>query len=287
MAVSVGDVVKQGSTLFTLDVVSDLATSKVQLNEISSAKGTFDLEINQLTEQVKKLRDLYNGGVIALTELEQAENALKKAKHQRNKLGGQAALLNNAIASSKNQASILSPIDGTVEEVKMVPGTFIGQQDVIKIKKNQRPTCLIMVDESDIDNFSIGKTVKVVIGAQTYHGMIKSIKHKDQQNLFFPVEIEIDSTAQLLAGRSAKVLIETYSIQNALMIPRSAVIRFAAESYVFVVNSDNTITKKNVVLGNAKAERVEIIKGLDNNAKVVVEGQFSISDGERVLVIEK
>ncbi len=287
VAVSVGDHVQQGSVLFTLDVLADLSSTKVQLSEIASAKGTFDLEINQLTAQVKKLRDLYNGGAIALAELEQAENQLEKLKFQRNKLSGQGQLLNNTIELSENQASILSPIDGTIEEIKMVSGTYIGQQDVIKIRKNQRPICLIMVDESNINDFFEGKKVKVIIGDQTYDGNIKSIKSKNEQQFLFPVEIEINSTEQLLAGRSAKVLIETYKKQNALMIPRSAVMSFANETYIFVLNSDNTVAKKHIVLGNTQGELVEITKGLSVDDKVLVEGQFSVFEGENVIVIEK
>ncbi len=285
VCVSKGDEVKRGSTLFTLDVSTDLSNLDLQMNEINNAKESIDLEINQLTPQLNKLKDLYDNGMIAFTEYEQPKNQLKKLELQRKQLNEKQESLNKTIVNSKNQTKVLSPIDGKVEEVKIISGTYIGQSDFIKIKKKQLPTCIIMVDETDIDKFVVDEKIKAVIANKDYQARIKAIKSRDQQQLLFPVEIELDTQEPLLTGRTVKVLHQVYYKQKATMIPRLAVIKFADQSYVYVLNKNQTVSKKNVILGKSKGEMVEIIKGLSAGDKVVVEGQFSISEGQKVTTV--
>ncbi len=287
VCVSQGDEVSQGCTLFTLDVSSALSSTEFQLSELENAKGSLDLEINQLRPQIDKLKDLYNKGLVESTELEEAKNQLKRIELKRDQLNDQHELLDNTLLESRNQAEVLSPVAGRIEEVTIVPGTYIGQQDVIKIKKNQLPTCLIMVDEADIDHFVVNEKVKTIIGNEVYEGRIKSIKSRDEQKLLFPVEIEINTTDELLTGKTVKVLLETYKREKAIMIPRLSIISFADETYVYVLNKDKTVSKKNVTLGKSKGQMVEIIKGLKFDDKVIVEGQFSVSEGEKVISIDQ
>ncbi len=286
VCVSVGDEVSQGCTLFTLDVSSELSSTEFQLSELENAKDSLNLEINQLRPQVNKLKDLYNQGLVKAIELDEAKNQLKKMELKRDQLNEQHELLDKTLSGSRNQARVLSPVAGRIEEVTIVPGTYIGQQDVIKIKKKQLPTCLIMVDEADIDRFILNKKVKTIIGNEVYEGRIKSIKGRDEQKLLFPVEIEIDTTDKLLTGKTVKVLLETYKKENGIMIPRLSVIKFDDETYVYVLNKDKTVSKRNVMLGKSKGNMVEIIKGLKSDDKVIVEGQFSVSEGEKVILID-
>ncbi len=285
--VSKGQEVSKGTILFTLDVSSDLASADLQLKELENAEGTLDLEISHLSAEVNKLRSLHNEGLFPYNELEQAENQLKKMETQRKQLNEQHDLVNKTISVSVNQANVLSPIDGKIEEISIVPGTYIGQQDVIKIRKKKLPTCLIMVDESDIDHFVLNEKVSASIGDTVYEGSIKSIKSKDENSLLFPVEIEINTTDELLGGRTVKVMLETYKKQEAIMIPRLSLISFADETYVYVLNKDKTVSKKNVSIGKSHGQMVEITDGLKSDDSVLVEGQFSVSEGQRVKLIEQ
>ncbi len=285
--VSEGEKISQGSILFTLDVSNELVNSELQLKEIELGKNTLDLQIKQLLPDFERLEVLYSEGIIALNELEQIQNQLKAMELQRVQLDQQYDQIINALSVSKNQAEILSPVDGIIEKISIVPGTYIGQQEMIKVIKSDLPTCLIMVAESDIDSFVLYENVQTTIGNTVYEGTIKTIKNRDEQQLLFPVEIEINTTDHLLAGRTAKVTIERYKNQKAMMIPRSSVIAFAGETYVFVLNDNKTVSKKIVQVGESEEQMIEIVYGLSLNSKVIVEGQFSIFEGETVTWISQ
>ncbi len=101
-----------------------------------------------------------------------------------------------------------------------------------------------MVAESDIDRFVLDQKIQTTIGDVVYEGTIKAIKNRDEQQLLFPVEIEINTTDDLLTGRTVKVMLERYKNPKAMMIPRSSVIAFASETYVYILNDDKAVSKK-------------------------------------------
>jgi len=282
LMVEEGDEVSQGDLLFTLDLSSELVNSELQLKEIDLSKSALDLQISQMLQEVEKLEVLYNEGIIALSELKQLQNQLKSLELQRNQIDQQYSEVERALSIIKNQANVISPIDGIIERISIVPGTYIGQQDMIDIRKKDSPKCTIMVAESDLDTITRGAKVQSTIGNKVYEGTVISIKDRDEQQLLFPVEIKIDTEDLLLAGRTVKVLFEKYKNTSAMMIPRSSVINFANETYVYTLNADNTVRKTNVLLGEGDQLTVEITKGLTLKDVVVVKGQFSISEGEKV-----
>jgi len=284
--VSKGDEISEGNILFTLDISTDLISSELQLKEVEHGKSTLDLQISQLLPDLKKLEKLYDEGAIALNELEQLQKQLKSLELQRNQLDPQYNELIRAITVSKKQAKVLSPIDGVVEKINIVPGTYIGQDDIIKIRKNELSKCTIMVSESELDIFIKGKKVQAIVGDNIYEGTITVIKDREEEQLLFPVEIEINTIDQLLGGRTVKVMIEKYNNKVALMIPRTSVISFAGETYVYIFNEDNTVSKTNVLIGESNKNMLEIKNGLSFENRVVIKGQFSISDGEKVTWIK-
>ncbi len=281
--VSEGDTVTKGSTLFTMDISSDIASSNLQLSEIKNGKSELDLRISQILPELEKIELLYKEGAVSLSELNQLKNQLKNLEHKRDQLSSQYSKASAVQSAGRKQAKVISPYDGTVDKVSISSGTYIGQNDVIIIRKNQLPKCYIMVSESDISLFKTDETVKIKIGDKSYGGKVKEVKKRGEENLLFPVEIEIDSKDEFLSGIEAKVMLEVYNKQNAIMVPRSSVIDFAEEKYVYVIEN-NIVLKKIVVLGKTKDNMVEIVKGLSANDEVVVEGQYSVSDGEKVTI---
>ena len=84
----------------------------------------------------------------------------------------------------------------------------------------------------------------------------------------------------------AKVSIPVDVHEGAVVIPRSAVIedRTSGKSYIFVVNND-TSARREVQLGIARSDKIEILSNLDVGEKVVILGQHYLKDGERVKVV--
>jgi RND family efflux transporter MFP subunit len=101
------------------------------------------------------------------------------------------------------------------------------------------------------------------------------------------VEITVDNAnLRLKPGMFAKVNIPIEIHENAILIPRSAVIEDRAKNTqtVFVVINDVS-KRRTVQFGLSQGSTVEILNGLSDSEMVVTAGQYSLKDGETVTVV--
>jgi membrane fusion protein (multidrug efflux system) len=105
----------------------------------------------------------------------------------------------------------------------------------------------------------------------------------DPQTRAFPVEILVinDRAEKLLPGFIARVRIRARTFENALSLPEEVVVHRDGHPMVFVV-SGGIASARVVELGFADRGRVLITKGLKARDKVVVTGQQSLRDGDKV-----
>ncbi len=73
-------------------------------------------------------------------------------------------------------------------------------------------------------------------------------------------------------------------LDDAIVIPSSAIEHGQQGDYVYVVKPDNTVTARPVTLGATEGERVAVDDGLDVGEKVVVDGADKLKEGTKVMV---
>jgi hypothetical protein len=61
-----------------------------------------------------------------------------------------------------------------------------------------------------------------------------------------------------------------------LTVPRSAVTEIAGKTVVFVEQADGDFDVHDVVLGNDALDKVEVLSGLREKEKVVIDGVFTL-----------
>jgi len=76
--------------------------------------------------------------------------------------------------------------------------------------------------------------------------------------------------------------------ENRVVLSDKAIIKQQGtnDRYVYTLNDDNTVTYKRVELGRRLANQYEILSGISEGEKVVVEGNTNLVGGKKVLVIE-
>ena len=74
------------------------------------------------------------------------------------------------------------------------------------------------------------------------------------------------------------------TLHGATLIPQAGVQRGAPGTYVYVVNSDQTVSVRKVTLGPGDANNVAITAGLKLGESVVVDGADRLKDGAKVLL---
>lgn len=79
---------------------------------------------------------------------------------------------------------------------------------------------------------------------------------------------------------NALLKIETLSRQT--LIPSAAVQRGAPGAYVYVVNSNNTVSLRNVTTGPPAGQLVSVTKGVTPGERVVIDGLDKLRDGAKI-----
>lgn len=89
---------------------------------------------------------------------------------------------------------------------------------------------------------------------------------------------------QLFPSQFVNLQLRLRTIEGAVTVPLAAVRTGANGDYVFVLQDDRTVQLRNVQRGQATADRVQIVQGLQAGERVVTEGADRLRDGSRVML---
>jgi multidrug efflux system membrane fusion protein len=89
---------------------------------------------------------------------------------------------------------------------------------------------------------------------------------------------------QLFPSQFVNVQLQVRTIQNAVVVPVSAVRQSGSGEFVFVLQQDHTVKQRPVVRGQPLGDRVQIVSGLAIGERVITEGADRLRDGSRVIL---
>jgi multidrug efflux pump subunit AcrA (membrane-fusion protein) len=180
---------------------------------------------------------------------------------------------------------ILAPFDGTVVSVGVKKNDVLSAIDyasktAVQLVDTSQIKFQGQVDEIDILKIKTGQKATISVDAvpnKTFTGTVSFISPfgtPDTSNVVkFPITIMLDPTdVALKGGLTATADIAISSVGNALLVPLSAVTTTSAGSFVTVVDeTTGKQEKREVTLGNQNLQFVEVLSGLKEGDKVVVQ----------------
>ena len=106
----------------------------------------------------------------------------------------------------------------------------------------------------------------------------------------FKVIMNLDNSQEiarnLRPGLFGKTEIVLDKHKDTLLVTKNAVIREDQTAYVFEVNADNTITKRNISIGYEMDDSLEVLSGIEIARQVVTTGKNNVSEETTVKVID-
>ena len=212
--------------------------------------------------------------IAAETAAEQAKVALRLAQERR------------------SDATITAPISGILSMRHLDLGGLAAPAapifEIVDMDTVKATVSVIEADLSKLDPESQEAWIDVDALAQPVTGKISLISPVlDQASRSAKVEITIDNAAlRLKPGMFAKVRIPVEIHENAILLPRSAIIEDSVKQVqtVFVV-ADGRSRRRQVEMGLAEGSQVEITSGLSEGEQVVIAGQHTLKEGEEVTVM--
>lgn len=286
-----------------------VAESALQASEAAYQKNLVDAEgpdVPFLKKDMDRAHDLYHQGLIALNVMQDAEknyqlalNRQVSAQRNAEMSKAQVAQAKAQIAQAKaalenaqenlNYATITSPIDGEVLSKDVEVGDAVssilvlGSQATLVMTLGDTSEVYVKgkVDESDIGRVFLGQNARIVVESfkdKTFQGKVTKIAplgvEKDNVTTF-EVRVSIqNSTGELRANMSANAEIILEEKKGVLVAPEGALV-FDKDKNASVEipdpKSDTGRKKVAVKVGISNGVKAEILSGLDQGQKVILQ----------------
>jgi RND family efflux transporter MFP subunit len=236
---------------------------------ISSKLEAYNLA-RQKYEQKKKLVD---AGTISREELAQARSEVASSKYTYEK----------AVAA-KAKSRIVTPISGIVVSLtKLVDGAMVSSgEKIATIMDYSKVKIVLDVTSSDIPDIKEGSRVRVFHYAypgQYFWGEVSHIGLTvEAQSQTVSVEVLLDNKeARLKPGMFVRADILVAEKKKALIIPKHVVVTRNNKLVAFVVEKQKAVARE-ISLGIAGVEEIEITSGLREGERVVIQGYETLKD---------
>jgi len=191
------------------------------------------------------------------------------------------------------RAKLKSPITGIIARLNLDAGSYVAPQvPVASIIKMNIVKVSFSVPEKRLSELSGVKQVNISVDTYpdtVFTGKITNISPVvDPMSRSVKVECIVRNRGYLLKpGMFARVTLPTITKENVLILPQNAVVRNleTGEIYAFTVK-ENIAHKKMLKLGLENEDSVEIISGISGDELVVSRGNYYLSDGVTVEIVE-
>ncbi len=267
-----GDPVKQGQVVALLD------SEETRVNKKSGIDAR-RAELEKAQSDYERYKNLYDEGFVSEQEMRNYESALATAQYNYD---------NTLIV--EEQTRILAPISGRLTWlIRDVDGAKVtAGEELAEVMDFSQVLADLELPGGDIARVEKGMTVNITNYAypdKVFEGKVRYISSTIQaQSRTFRVEVLLANNEGLVRpGMFVKADIVTRARTQALVLPRHAVVIRNNRPSVFVVSRQKAEMRE-VVTGLEDEDRVEILSGIEEGERVVVQGYETLKDKTPVKV---
>ncbi|ADC89433.1 efflux transporter, RND family, MFP subunit [Thermocrinis albus DSM 14484] len=281
-----GDCVKAGTLLVKIDA-SDVASQVQALDrQIEQAKQAYkaaqaQLDLAQRTYE--RYQKLLQEGAVTQQEFDQVKAQYDSAKAQvQQALAGIEALRfqKQSVASNFSYTDLRAPFSGCVSNKRVDVGDIAAPGQPLLTLEKAPYQVEVFLPEKYVGNIKVGQTLKVYVealGKELEGKVVELSSALDPITRSFKVKLDIPYQEGLRSGMYAKVLIPEKA--NVILVPQKAIYTKGDFTGVWVVKPDGTLQLRFVRLGERRGDKVEVLSGLQQGERVVVEGIEKACEG--------
>jgi len=324
-----GAVVKKGQAIIQLSN-SDLQLSYLNqeaqiVSQINNVRNTsilmdqqslslkeqaLDVEyrIDQIEKQLARSKSLYQDGVIAQVEFEEAvdeyEHLLRRRKllkqtvqkdstfqeFQNEQMNATLDLMNRNLTIAKSSLEnliITAPIDGQLSSMNtelgelITKGEKIAQIDVLSNFKVRA-----RIDEFYISRIFIEQEGTVVLSDKKYPLRIRKI-YPDVRNGAFEVDLVFtkEIPESIKRGQSLSIKLSLSSETEALLLARGSFYQKTGGNWIYIIDpTTNKAFKKEIKIGRQNPSYFEVLQGLKEGDIVITSSYDSYNDKDELVL---
>lgn len=276
--VEAGSWVRQGQVLAVIDRSVQTQQAQSAAAQIQVAQADANLAQANLDRSLK----LVERGFVSQADVDRL-TATRDAAVARVRVA-QASL--RELQARNARLNILAPAAGLVLERNVEPGQTVsgGASALFSIAKGGEMEMLARLGEIELSRIRAGEAADVTpVGTnKSFTGRIWQvapvINAQDRQGT---ARIALAYAPELRPGGFATAVIRS-GTTVAPVLPESAIMSDDAGSYVYLVDGENKVSRRDVVLGNVTASGIIISDGLTGAERVVLRAGGFLNPGETV-----
>lgn len=305
---------------------STVSQLKNSLEEINASEKKIAKNLADAQANLNRTKELFAAGAVSKSQLEQAETAFVTAesamksvevsrKTTQDKLATAQVAYNNAktqlqiakenpqvtvseeqlkqaeaaaqiVNHNLGEASIVSPIAGTISSVNSAVGEIVGPQTAtVVVSDISNVRALVYVPAEKINTISVGDAVQVKIAAADTSsiGKVSNVSPVSVNGKGYPVEITVgNSELKLKPGMVSEVMFIDDEQSKGTIIPAKALVEKDGKIFVYVVE-DGHAKLTEVEVGQTTDSQVSVKSGLNANDKVVTTKVEVLEDGMNII----
>ncbi len=284
LPVDIGDQVKRGAVLFTLND-SDLQKERAQhLTEIEGAK----LQLQKAKRNYERSKQLAEARLISQEVFDDAKTDYDLANNNLEKSEKALAIVEEQLTKTK----ILAPFDCTVltrpvsvGQAVSGSGGFNSGTEVMTIANLNDMIISAHINQADVTRLKVKQEVEIEIDSVPglkMKGVIERIAPQAtvKSNLKgFDARIVIrDIDPRVRPGMTANLSIPIISEKNVLAVPIAAVFTEKGERFAYVKTGEDMYERRSIQIGVSDLNYVEVTDGLEAGEVIALEPPDSFED---------
>ena len=258
----------------------------VVLDDVNSFQ--YETQVNNARANLQNVQVNYNRDVELLKigggTKQQVDAQEIQLINARNALSQAERTLRNA----RENTVLTSPISGVVTARNYDPGDMTGSLPIVTVARVQPVKIVINVTESDLPKIHNGMPAEVTFdtyGDEKFNGRVSTVMPTvDPASRTFGVEVTLpNADSRVLPGMFGRVRLNLGKADR-VVIPDKAVVKQqgSGNQYVYIYNSNGTVSFNQVQLGQRLGDEYEVISGVEPGSRVVINGQSKLANGKKV-----
>jgi RND family efflux transporter MFP subunit len=293
--VKLGDRVRRGQVLAKVEdreIVEQVRQAEASQEVSKATIRQREADLNVAKVNFDRSQNLFERQLLAKQALDDAESrylaALAQVDLAKAQLTQNNARLEELRINLAN-TSVSSPVDGFVGKRTVDPGAMVNTNTaILSVVDISRLRLVANVVEKDLRMVSAGDSAVVEVDAypgEKFSGKIARVSPVlDPATRTAAMEVEIpNADAKLKPGMYARINLTVEEHENALVIPKTAVIDYANQRGVWVPNESDRAMFVPLKLGIENSEQIEVLGGLNEGAKFVDNGAGAVRNNDQLL----
>ncbi|QGT78241.1 efflux RND transporter periplasmic adaptor subunit [Guyparkeria halophila] len=248
-----------------------------------------DLDLTEARERVSlaraerdRVQRLFDDGVVSEKRLDQAQSEYRVAQQALERASTRLGQLEGAHDQSKAAVALRAPIGGVITASPRAAGEVVAANDpVFSLLDDSRVWLKAMAYPGDMNRIQRpGNLLARQAGGRWQRlpdAELAYVGTRTEENGTVPLVFEVPNPdGRLIPGTAWSAAFSTGSGQQAVVVPKSAILDDDGIAVVIVQHGGERFERRQVETGIRSGERVAITAGLQPGERVVTQGAYTV-----------